>query len=408
MSRRSTVGIAVLVVCLAIGLGAFLLSRHSTSYPPEWEGPAGLVVNRGTARLCMVIRQEEKRFGFTAGSSRLPFPRQHSFFHFSVRCHDPVTAQLLSTDALATLSEADGGRVAQGRILGQEGEFLWLFLNGEPVAIQVADGRIAASRPLLERHFPRLRGKLPVELAGYGFDAGLVFTTTAAEPLRLTLGDLQLRPYDVPSERWAIGRNAQWNGRLRTRDFLIRRAASPAQWLGLYTAREAEQAAADEFGDNYRDDGSVLDEGPATRRSWWRAEIGRTREFSEGSHPRLTALKPTSDGQTYLGGGLLKRAGQPAVLEMTGPGGWLVVHVTRIDAEGRIVVTRVNTALQPLWSTTLPFGELTNRWELPGRLLLMGQAPPLPGRDARLQEFIVSLDLARGGIATWNIGAEAP
>lgn len=408
MSRLMAWAITAFVGCLVIGLGAFVLSRQSTLHPPEWQGPAGFVVNASVARLCMVTRQEEERFGFDAGGSGLPFLRARSFYHFAVRCHDPLTAQLVSKDALLTLSEAEGGRTAEGRILGQEGDFLWVFLNGEPVAIRIADGRIAASRPLLERHFPRLRDKLPTEPAGYGFDGGLVFMTTTAEPLRLTLGNLQLQPYDVPRDRSAIGGMSQSSGRFKTRDFLIRRAASAQAWLGLYTEAEASEAARDEFGDKYRDDGSVLDEGPATRRRWWRAEVGRTKEFSEGSHPRLTALNPAAEGQVYLGGGLLKKAGQPVALALAGPAGWLVVHKTRIDAEGRIVLTRVNTSLMQGWSTTLPFAELTNRWELPGRLLLMGQAPALPGRDARPQQFIVSVDLASGRIATWNIGAEAP
>lgn len=407
MSRLMAWLIAAFVGCLVIGLGFFMFARQSTLHPPEWVGPPGLVVHAGIARLCMVTRQEERRRGSASGSSYLSFPRPRSFYHFAVRCHDPLTAQLVSKDSLLTLSEAEGGRVAQGRILGQEGEFLWLFLNGEPVAIRVADGRIAASRTLLERHFPQLRDKLPTEPAGYGFDGGLVFMTAAAEPFRLTLGNLQLQAYDVPRERSAIGRNAQWNGRLKTRDFLIRRAVSPQQWLGLYTDAEAAEAARDEFGDRYRDDGAVLDEGPATRRVWWRAEVGRTREFSEGSRPRLTVLKPVAEGRTYLGGGLLKRAGQPVALDLAGPAGWLVLHMSRIDAEGRVVATRVDTALAEMWSTTLPFATLTNRWELPGRLLLMGEAPPSQS-GARPQAFIVSLELRTGHIGTWNIGAEAP
>ncbi len=346
--RRSIIGwttAAVLLVSIGFGALALVMNR-STFHPPAWVGPAAFIRHEGGDRLCLPLRQEETRTVFDYRSSRFPTLRSRAFHHFSIRCHDPVTARPLATHPLAIIPDLDGGREAQLRVIGQEREFLWLFLRDEALAIRVTDGRLAASRALLERQFPRLRDRLPAEPRGYGFDAGLVFMTADAEPLRLTLAGMSLGPYDAPPDRSAIGRDSQWHGRFRTREFLTRRAVAADRWHGLYTEREAADAANDAFGDKFRSDAAVLDEGAATRRRWWRAEAGRTREFSEGSHPRLTALRPAGDGQAHLAGGLMKRGGGPRRSRSKGrPAG------CSCTAPGS---TRRDACWRPGWTATSP------------------------------------------------------
>ena len=70
-----------------------------------------------------------------------------------------------------TVIDNDGGYNAEGRIPGQEGEHVWLFLHkGKgPVAVLSALGELVLDRVRLESLNPELRGLIPAELKFYAF-----------------------------------------------------------------------------------------------------------------------------------------------------------------------------------------------------------------------------------------------
>ena len=93
-------------------------------------------------------------------------------------------------------------------------------------------------------------------------------------------------------------------------------------------------------------------------------------------------------------------------LWLSSPEGVLVLHRTRLDAQGRLALTRLDGAFRERWTTVLPFDELSNRWEMPGRLLLYGSRDDAPPGMSDRREALVALDLADGGWHGWRVEDE--
>ena len=103
---------------------------------------------------------------------------------------------------------------------------------------------------------------------------------------------------------------------------------------------------------------------------------------------------------------------KPAVrppLRLQDPDGVLVLPRTRMDAQGRLALSRVDAGFaRTAWTAILPFAELTNRWELGSHLLLYGDWSAVKAGVTTRHEGLVSLDLASGRWQGWDIGADAP
>jgi len=105
----------------------------------------------------------------------------------------------------------------------------------------------------------------------------------------------------------------------------------------------------------------------------------------------------------FLQGAFLIKAGTRVPLALGEPGGALILHRTRVDAEGRLALTRVDPGFASAWSATLPFTELNNRWELPGQLLLSGAVAFVEAGVSRQHELLVAVDLRDGRLQSWNV-----
>ena len=120
----------------------------------------------------------------------------------------------------------------------------------------------------------------------------------------------------------------------------------------------------------------------------------------------------TDDGQdvflhaTVLPAGTVVKAGTRQPLHPGDTADLLVLHRTRIDAEGRLALTRLDDALHPRWSTTLPIQKLGNRFEFPDRLLLYGGCPVTMEGATSTQDFVMSLQLSDGALQAWNVTRE--
>lgn len=283
---------------------------------------------------------------------------------------------------------------------------MWLFVADQPVAVAAADGAVRAGRGLLEEKNAALRGMLPEKLELLAFDEGLVVTAADARRYRIGASDWQARPYQPRSDdhfRAISFQAAQWNGGHRTGDFLTRHGMPGGRWLGIYSEAEAADAGADGFGDRYKSSESVRTDSAPVRRALRSARIGRTRAFSEGTHPRLFDVVAVPGTGDYLDAGFLVAAGTKAPLELADPPGVLVVHRTRADAQGRIAMTRLGADLRPAWSVVLPHAELKNRWQLGDRLVLFGAFPVQEGDRRTEHEAIAVLGLGDGVAKAWNL-----
>ena len=75
----------------------------------------------------------------------------------------------------------------------------------------------------------------------------------------------------------------------------------------------------------------------------------------------------------------------------------LVLHRTRMDAQGRLAIARVDASFaRTLWTAVLPYAELANRWEVGSHLVLYGDWEQVRKGVTSRHEGLVSLNLASG------------
>lgn len=429
MHKRVGWGTGAFAVLIAVGAAVFLGGTQSEFEPPRRSGPMGLVRFDDAAALWIASTQEEEQSRYLGGG-RGSTGRwlTHSYYHLRIQAHDPATAQRQWLSTLKVVKDDDGGRNAQVRILGQEGALVWVWVHDQVLALSARDGGVVADRARLEAADPSLRDLLSGELKHYTWNGQLIATLADGRHVRIGAESWAVSPYQIEDAEQFSRANfmtGTWNGGYRTEEFGLRHGLFDGHWIGLLSDKEARDAEQDEWGDHFANAAEIDDEGQTARRTFWRASTGRTREFSEGSHERLLRLDRIEGAGSYLQGRLLKRTdppGTPAfilrgrswrrapgtLLRVTDPEGVLVLHRTRMDAPGRLALTRLDGAFGERWTAVLPLAELGSRWELAQRLLLFGHWDDAqPGRSD-WREALIAVDLADGSWTGWEIGAEAP
>ena len=413
-------------VALAISLFACVAGcTRSTFEPPQRSGPPALVQSEGRNALWIASVQEEER-SRRVGTGTLARWTADFYTHLRIEAHDPASAQREWLKTLEVVKDEDGGHGAQVRILGQQGDVVWVWLHDEPMALSARDGAPIADLARLQQANPELAGLFPRELEYYTWLGELVVTLADGRHVRIEPKAFRADPYGVDDDaqfRSANYMTGTWNGGFRTSDFGVRHGLVDGRWIGLLSDREAEDGKDDTWGDHFADAAEIEDEGATARRTFRVATSGRTREFSEGSHERIVTLDAIAGSGHWLQGVMLKATAPPGTpaftlrgrqwkptvrppLVLSNPGGVLVLHRTRLDAQGRLALTRLDDTFRARWTTVLPFDELLNRWELPGRLVLYGSRDEAtPGMSDR-KETLVALDLADGSWRGWRVEDE--
>jgi hypothetical protein len=415
MRTKQSGGVLAFLGVLALA-GAISSCSHSLQ-PPEREGPPALVEQGDGQVFWLLLRQVEKRSRFPGAGRTIGNSTTETSYHFDLQAHSPATAARLWKKRLLTVKEEAGGRVVRGRILGQEGEIVWMFLNDGPVAISSKDGSRLADRRTLEERNPALQNLIPKDLGFYAYDGGLVFVAADGRRLRIRSSDYTAEPYTSPNEEYFRHLQymaAQWNGGYETRDFLVRQMNLNGRWIGLFNEKEAADASDDRFGDKVATGESganpdhVYYQTSQARRTFWSARIGKTKEFSEGAHDRLFDVTRIPGAPEYLEAGLLIREGTKQALRMENPNGFLVLHRTRLDEEGRLALTRLDDTFKEQWTAILPFHVLRNRFESQGHLLLYGTVKQTENGVTGWSEHLVAVNLADGKTRSWSVPAEKP
>jgi len=381
--------------------------NRSTFRPPEREGPPALVIEESVFRLWLLLKQEEQRTRYLTGRSR-GWITEISY-HFDLQAHDPTTTDRLWKKRLLTVKQDAGGHTAQARLLGQDGDVVWLFLNDGPIAISSRDGGKLADRATIEQGNPILRDLIPKDLDFYAYDGGLVIVAADARRFRIRTPGFAAEPYSPPNEEYfqqAQFMATRWNGGYQTKNFLVRQAMMDGRWLGFYSEKEAAEAGNDGFGDHLKQPEAILDEGARARRTFWSARIGKTKEFSEGTHDRLFDVTHIAGAPDFLEAGLLVAQGTRQPLCVSDPAGFFVLHRTRLDEAGRLALTRLDENLKTQWTATLPFHELRNRYESPGQLLLYGIVQQTENGVTSSSEHLVALQLDDGKMQSWSVPQE--
>jgi hypothetical protein len=387
--------------------------------PLEVQGSAALVNDGGTPRLWLLTRQEETRESSTPG--RGPNRRKLVQVHFDVHAFDPVSARPLWTERVYSFVSQDGdnapivGSTRRGRLLGQDGDRVWLVIGREPRAVSATDGRLLDDVARIAERHPEVTTLLPDDPQRYTFDGGLVFMAADAQRYVVRGPDGALAPYTPRSDPPVAITHESVKTPLRpTGDVPLRLLQLGGKWLGLYTARETEDAATDPFGRHLQFPYTVIDEGPLARRTLWWATVDTMQRFDERM-AHLTGFSAVEQSPVFLHGRFVRAPGRDTPLWPPDSAGLLIAHTTRIDRAGRFALTHLDTALRRVWTAELPLSDTpsdgymrTSIWPLPGRLLLAGELATLDGDIVRRDVHVVSVDLATGSVAAWNLPRGGP
>ena len=422
------IGAVVILWCVLL-LGA-AGCEHSSFGEPDMQGPAAMVQVRGKPQLWLLSKQEEKRqVGIRGGGTRSTASwRTDTFYHFSVEAIDPVTTKTLWKKNIVTYGDPNAAGTAPSRVigssvsarmLGQEGDAVWLLVDATPYAVNAVDGTVLVDGPGLEAANPSIKGLLPSEARHYSFDEGLVFMGADARQFVVRGPKHQASEYLPPPPRaqQVVGR-LKANGmpeivpmRPPLGDAPSRQAQLGGAWLGLYSQKEAGDLLDDSWGQALKYPYSVLDEGSLARRSFLRAKIVEETRFDE-TYPRFAELAPVPNSPVFLKGRFFKKAGTDEALAMKNPAGVLVWHSTRMDDAGRLALVRLDESLKPLWEAELPLSETDAvrhiaTWTLPGHIVAVGELRyEDDGGVHRREDYLVSVDLASGAVVSRNLSAK--
>lgn len=417
---------------LFAALSALSVAACETSSfdPPRRDGPVGLVDTANGAQVWVATTQEEERSRHVGGIGRSVGKWvTDQYMHLRLQAHDPATAQRAWLKTLLVVKDEGRGTGEGIRILGQQGDRVWLWLHDRLLLLSAKDAGVLADRDAFERANPALQGLFPQELAFHAWTGSeLVVTLADGRRVRLDPRTLAASDYAIANEEQfsqAEFMSTRWNGGFDTRDFGVRNGMIGGRWIGLLSDKEAQDAEHDEWGDKHFSSEEITTEGVTARRTFRVADVEMHKDPYGETYERIASLSPLPTSGTWLQGLMLKAAPTPGTpawtqrgkwmkptprppLQLRDPDGVLVLHRTRMDAQGTLALSRVGGDFRETWNSALPIQELTNRWELlPARLLLFGNWNAGPPGASDMHEALLSLDPATGRWSGWDIGAEA-
>ena len=410
---------------------AALLATGCTSSQferPEMQGPAAMVQSGATPNLWLLSKQEEKRMvsvfgGGTRGTTTF---RTDTFFHFNVEAIDPVSTKTLWKQGIASFGDPKAagakpsrviGSQVDARLLGQDGDIVWLLIGDEPYALDAKDGHVLVDGAGIEAANPALKGLLPSEARLYGFDQGLVFMSADARSFVVRGPKHEAVAYERPPparpdiQLKANGMPVIVPMRPPMGEVPARQAQLGGAWLGLYSPKEAEDILDDRSGESLKYPYTVKDEGATARRSFLRATMTTEQHFDE-SFERIATLTPVPDAPVFLKGRFFKKPGTDEAMLFDQPTSVLVWHSTRMDDAGRLALARVDDSLHVLWRAELPLSEPdvirhVASWQLPGRIVAIGELRTQDDGGVQHRDpYLVSVDLASGKLNSRNLAAK--
>lgn len=266
----------------------------------------------------------------------------------------------------------DGGILGR-RIVGAQDGVVWLVIEGQLIAADVATGDIVAKAGHIEAANPALEDLMPSDDRFYEFDgAGLWMLAADGRYWRIDPKDFVAKEAskDAPAEPNPGAHPPAFYTPLATALFQARNIDIPNRWLGLLTDAEAEFIA-----ENNTIGGLV----PTERTRLWSA-AGFKDEARFGDLTRFADFRPLPASPEFLNGGLLApfRSGEnvPA-LWLTEPDSVLVLHRERIGNDGGLRLARIaGPEGNTVWEADLPLTVLQSVMTSEASILLFGQDFP--------------------------------
>ncbi|MEG2942291.1 MAG: hypothetical protein RR969_12030, partial [Thermomonas sp.] len=137
-------------------------------------------------------------------------------------------------------------------------------------------------------------------------------------------------------------------------------------------------------------------------------KLERVADAGDWLQGRLLKAEAVAGTPEWVQRGILMKPAVRAPLRLQDPDSVLVLHRTRMDAQGRLALSRVDaTFARTQWTAVLPYDALTNRWYVGSQVLLNGNWNEVREGVTTRHEALLSLDLASGRWSGWDIGADA-
>lgn len=397
--------------------------------PPELQGPIGQVQVDAGRQLWVLQKQEEVRQVSVGGGGRSRSTsslREDHYYHFDVQAFDPATVRPLWKQRITTYFDGEVrpnqrapsriiGSAVAGRLLGQDGDLVWLLVDSEAYALDADTGAVVYDPASLLAQRPALADLLPSEARFWGFDQGPVVTLADARVVRLVGRDLQVQDY-VPRERPQAPVLVKANGMplvvpLRPMTPVVRHVVrSENEWLALYTDEEAADAVDDTFGDHAQFPYSIDDAGPMARRSFRRIRLAPAQRFDE-TFVQIVGQSPVPGSPILLRGRFVRDPATDAPVKLDNDD-LLVWHRTRVDDLGRLALTRFGPDLVPRWQVELPLTDggadlPVLSWHIGDHLLAHGVSQRFDDHVRSRIPHLVSVSLKDGRVSAWDLSAEA-
>ena len=297
-----------------------------------------------------------------------------------------------------------GGAMQDFRMLGADGDTLWVLVKGGLRAVSLTDGRVLADSEELQKGNEALQGVLPSEERYFQFDhTGLHFKAADGREWWLA-GNLSAHQSAPGGER-ALTRTAYFTpshaASFRERGLLLDK-----RWLGLLNEDEAK---------TFEKNGAIAGLDYDSRRRLWSARTSEGTNFF-GNYLKYHDFKPL--GSDFLAPGLLALhmpTGPARVLWYRNPDSVLVLHRDRLGEMGKLRLSRVaGPEGRVVWQAQLPMSML--QCVMPGErsLGLLGvEYEAAPGQGPRdpmhgASEMLISVDLASGRVSVHDFSTVKP
>jgi hypothetical protein len=289
------------------------------------------------------------------------------------------------------------------RILGADGDTLWVLLKGELRAISLSNGRVVADVKALQSRNEALQGMLPSEERYFRFDeTGLHFK--AADGREWWLDGKLSAHQGAPDGKRDLTQTSYYTpshaASFRARGLLIDK-----RWLGLLNEEEAK---------TFEKNGAIGGLDYESRRRLWSARTSDGTNFF-GKYLKYHDFKPL--GPDFLAPGLLaehRPTGPERVLWYREPDSLLVLHRDRLGEMGKLRLSRVaGPDGRVVWQAQLPMSML--QCVMPGeRSVALVGVEYLPAADQRprdpmhgASQMLVSIDLSSGRVSAHDFSAVA-
>ncbi len=281
----------------------------------------------------------------------------------------------------------------EAKVLGDDGRHVWVF-GTAITAVERSSGKVITVEQLNQIN-PALAKAWVNQSKYYSCGQRLRFTASDARKFEIDPATLQANSYAEPFKpkltprednirykremsMWGVGPSKFfWTGMLR----------SASEWFGILSESDLAK--------NYKP-GDPVDVYSRNIRVDERTYLYRAAVAACGDDRRCLGQAERLAGDGYLGGVLLREAAEPKPLLLSNPGSVIVLHWSKIGAQGTLMAARVTFEGKSIWRVDTGIADLDQ--VLPGvpSTAFIGKAPASEGKPVA---NLVIIDTNTGKVA---------